>query len=131
MTRLRRAGARWRLLVHIPKGKSHHIAHDRDFGYTGKGGYDRLRREYSSIAEFGEAHEFPGTEFDELVVGNWAHIEQMDTGFWWMTIGGVVLHVKADRDGRPKSVTVHMPGVWDEPVPGCTYQLNELPWVAP
>jgi hypothetical protein len=107
---------------------THHIAHDRDFGYSASGGYDRCRKRLGAAAEHGHAHEFPGTEFDELVVGQWAHIEQMDTGFWWMSIGNVTLHVNADRDGRPTRVTVHMPGTWDDALPGCEYVLNEKPW---
>jgi len=67
----------------------------------------------------------PGAEFDEIVVGRWLHIEQMDTGFWWGNVGGVTIHVKADRDGRPKRVTVHMPDCYAEPFPGCVYELNE------
>lgn len=108
---------------------SHHIAHDRDFGYSGgKGGYDRCQERLGLAAEHSQVHEFPGTEFDELVVGHWAHIEQMDTGFWWMSIAGVVIHVSADRDGRPTRVTVRMPGEWEDGVPGCEYQLHERPW---
>lgn len=122
MTRYRRAGAKWRLLVHrmAPKGMSDHAYSIH--------GYDGLREKYPRVAADGSAHEFPHTEFDELVVGDWIHIEQMDTGFWWMTIAGMVVHVNADRDGRPTRVTVHMPGEWDDPVPGCEYTLNEHPW---
>jgi hypothetical protein len=47
------------------------------------------------------------TEFDELVVGQWIHVEAMDTGTWWMNVGGVTLWVKADRDGKPLSVAVY------------------------
>jgi hypothetical protein len=118
--RVRRAGGRWRLLVHeaLPRGASgdaHHIASER-------------RREDSVIEHDGDefwsrTYEFPGTEFDELVVGRWIHIEQMDTGFWWMNIGGVTVHVKADRDGRPTHVVVHGPGDYTAPVEGCTYEV--------
>ena len=45
-----------------------------------------------------------GTEFDELVVGRWFHVEAMDATVWWMDVGGVVLNVTVDRDGRPKRV---------------------------
>jgi hypothetical protein len=83
-SKLRTAGSRWRLL-----------AHER---FPGK-------------KMSGQAHhiEIPGTEFDELAVGRWCHIEQMDVGRWWMNIGGVTLWVDADRDGRAKSVTVFGP----------------------
>lgn len=97
--RLRRAGAPWRVL-----------AHERIPG-------QRIT---------GEAHDIavPGTEFDELVVGKWCHIEQMDTGRWWMDIGGVTLWVRADRDGRPVSVDVYGPNDYAEPIEGCAYTLT-------
>jgi hypothetical protein len=96
--KLRRAGSQWRLLAH--------------------GDFDG---KFSN-----EAHgvEIPGTEFDELVVGKWIHIEQMDTGHWWMDIGGVTVRVKADRDGRPLSVAVYGPGDYADAVDGCSYSLT-------
>lgn len=99
MARLRRAGAPWRLL-----------AHERIAG-------QRVT---------GQAHHIgiPGTEFDELVVGRWIHIEQMDTGKWWMNIAGVTVWVRADRDGRPTSVDVYGPGDYAEAVEGCEYYLT-------
>lgn len=66
----------------------------------------------------------PGTEFDELVVGSWLHVEQMGAGRWWMNIGGVTVWVDADRDGRPKRVSVHGPLDYDGPRDGCTYDCT-------
>jgi hypothetical protein len=67
-------------------------------------------------------HELPGnTEFDELVVGQWLHVEQQDATRWWMNIGGVTIWVTADRDGRPRHVTVYAPGDYAMAVPGCEY----------
>lgn len=116
MTALRRAGGRWRLLVHewtgpqpdgTRYGTSHHV------GPTpGPEGPWQV------------SHVLPGTEFDELVVGRWCHIEQMDAGQWWMDVGGVVLWVDVDRDGRPKRVTVRPP---TDPTPGCEYRMREEP----
>lgn len=105
---LRRAGARWRLLVHQIKGgygvHSHHIEPNPE--------PDR------HTSPFRTHHELPSdTEFDELVVGRWLHIEQMDTQTWWMNIGGLVVHVTADRDGRPRAVRVDL----EDPVDGCDY----------
>lgn len=91
--RLRRAGAPWRLLAHTPDGKETHDL------------------------------EVPGTVFDELVVGKWIHIEQMDTNRWWMNIGGVTVWVTASRDGKPVKVSVYGPNDYDEPVDGCTYEV--------
>lgn len=64
------------------------------------------------------------TEFDELVVGKFCHIEQMDTGKWWCNFGGVTLWVRAGRDGRPVSVDVYGPNDYDEPVDGCAYTVT-------
>jgi hypothetical protein len=75
-------------------------------------------------SEHEKHHALSGTEFDELVVGSWLHIEQMNAATWWMNVGGVTIHVTADVDGRPKTVVVHGPGDYAEAVPGVEYELN-------
>lgn len=106
--RLRAAGARWRLLVHERGGRSHTVEPN-----SCEGGQWRVH------------HHLPeNTEFDELVVGRWLHIEQMDTGTWWANVGGVTLWIKADRDGRPLSVSVYGPGDYGDPVDGCRYECT-------
>lgn len=118
--RVRRAGSHWRLLVHevLARGRSGDAFH---FG-SHPSGTDRVieadGREYWSFHRT-----FEGTEFDELAVGRWLHVEQMDTGHWWMSVGGVTVHVRADRDGRPTHVMVHGPGDYDAPVEGCSYEV--------
>lgn len=99
--RLRRAGMPWRLLAHVARPRGENSTRD-------------------------DRHDIrvAGTEFDELVVGRWLHIEQMGVGNWWMNIGGVTVHVWADRDGRPKEVMVHGPEDYDAPVEGCNYALD-------
>lgn len=124
MSRIRRAGIRWRLLVHEWAGKdasggpeygtAHHVTSN-----PGPGGPD---------GEHSWTHVLPGTEFDELVVGSFLHIEQLGTGIWWMNIGGLTVHVSADRDGRPRNVSVHMPGHFDEATEGCVYRLDDEPY---
>lgn len=133
MSRLRRAGSPWRILVHdyrgrtgggLKYGKSHHVSNDPTFGRLpaniigeqARKQLDQMRAEHSTETAL------PGTEFDELVIGRWIHLEQMDTGYWWMNIGGVTIQVRADRDGRPRHVTVYGPGDYAEPVPGVTYE---------
>lgn len=96
MRTARRAGGRWRFLAHRIVGRE-------------------------SI-EF-QATDFDPNEFDELVVGQWLHVEQMDTNRWWMNIGGVTVWVTADRDGRPKCVTVYGPDSYDSSREGCKYGL--------
>ena len=75
-------------------------------------------------AAYSRTHLIAHTEFDELTVGSWLHVEQMDTSVWWMNIGGVTVHVTADRDGRPKRVWVCGPEDYDAPREGCTYELS-------
>jgi hypothetical protein len=120
MTRrpLRRAGAAWRLLVHRhetdgPRSSmAYHVQSDRIAGDT-------------ADTEFSRTTVLERTEFDELVVGKGiAHIEQMNTGVWWMQIAGITVHVIADRDGRPTAVRVDGPGDYADPVDGCEYELN-------
>lgn len=138
MPRLRRAGSPWRLLVHdwlgtggaTKYGASHDVTNDPTFG----GIPDRLLTEPArqALAESRTRAKklgctetvLPNTEFDELVVGRWLHVEQMDTGFWWMDVGGVTLQVSVDREGRPKSVTVYGPNDYAEPVPGVEYECT-------
>ena len=91
MRRLRRAGTPWRVLAHHPDGTTSHDT------------------------------ESDQTEFDELVVGRWLHVEQMDTGSWWADVGGVTLLVRVDRDGRPTHVTTYPAGGYADRVPGCAY----------
>jgi hypothetical protein len=122
----RRAGAPWRILVHSIEpddrsGDSWHVASDRRFG--GGNGEDSTT-EYDGRVYHSRHVEIPGTDFDELVIGRWAHLEQMDTGTWWLAVGGVVLFVTADPDGNPKSVSVYGPGCYDEPVRGVDYHLT-------
>lgn len=120
MSRQRRAGAQWRVLVHDHLGRgrygtAHHITSDRRLGALpgtqGLGGSEHER-----------VIELPGTEFDELVVGRFLHVENMGDCYW-LNIAGVVITVVADRDGRPLRVRVTGPGDDDEPVPGCRYRL--------
>lgn len=113
---IRRPGSPWRLLVHEYVGRqsdgtlystSHDVCNDE--------------REQGERA-FTARHVLPSTtEFDELVVGRWIHIEQMDATRWWMNVGGVVLWVEVDREGRPRHVGVHGPGEYAEPFEGCEY----------
>jgi hypothetical protein len=38
--------------------------------------------------------------FDELVVDDWLHIEQMDHSQWWMRIGDAQVFVTVQSDGK-------------------------------
>lgn len=122
-----RAGSNWRLLVHDMEGrksygKAHNVVSDKRQGLLPTSP-DPADSQYERTLVI------PNTEFDELVVGKWIHVEQMNTGRWWVNIGGVTVQVIADRRGRPRHVSVYGPGSYAEPVDGCEYELawSELP----
>lgn len=128
MTALRRPGSPWRILAHTWIGKrqgglrygdSWHV--DNEAGVT-----DREERIDGGLY-FSREYHFPGTEFDELVVGEWLHVEQMSGRRWWMNVGGVTLWVTADKDGKPKRVTVFGPTDCDVPREGCVYECEWTP----
>lgn len=121
MTRHRSPATHWRIKVDDWVGRNgdgpaygttHHIgSHESGENQPGLVDYQTL----------------PGSEFDELVVGGshvWLHVEQMGDRSWWMDVGGVVIWIELDRDGRPKSVDVHMPPSERDPEPGCTYEVT-------
>lgn len=117
MTRpLRRAGAVWRLLAH--RHPTDGAGNDFSFHVQSDRVKDRDDTEWSSTTVLER------TELDEVVAGRWLHLEAMDTGVWWMSVGGVVLWVEADRDGNPKSVSVYGPGCYEDPVQGVDYHLT-------
>jgi hypothetical protein len=43
--------------------------------------------------------------FDELVVDDWLHVEQMDNNVWWLRVGDVRLFVTLS-DNEPPTVNV-------------------------
>lgn len=69
-------GSRWRTLAHTDDG--------------------------APIADSSDRH--PPSVFDELVVSDWFHLEQMDVNAWWMSIGkadggNVTINVIVGDDG--------------------------------
>ena len=40
------------------------------------------------------------TEFDELAIDDWFHLERMDERFWWARIGDAYLMIAVHPDGR-------------------------------
>lgn len=75
----------------------------RPWRLSASGQEERFRASSEDAA--GPAH---GSEFDELVVADWLHIEQMGDRSWWMRIGdggsgnpgaGVTLWIEIDPRG--------------------------------
>jgi hypothetical protein len=56
--------------------------------------------------------QFEPSEFDELVVGDWLHLEQMDTRDWWMQVGPLTINIHIRADGKHDLI------VEDETQPG-------------
>ena len=55
-----------------------------------------------SIEDVGESL---GEEFDEIVLGDWLHVEQMDVDHYWLRLGEKTYNVVIDpRTGNAKSV---------------------------
>lgn len=124
MSPIRRAGARWRILVHqmLPRGasgSSHHVSShpDRDGScdYTVDADGQTFHVRHTVL---------DGYDLDEVVVGKFLHLEQMDIGVYWLNIAGVTVWIRADRDARPTAVDVYGPSDYAQPVPGCTYHLT-------
>ena len=53
----------------------------------------------TSGARFEHSSDAEPRIFDELVIDDWLHIEQMTRRRWWMRIGDLVVWVKVDKDG--------------------------------
>ena len=131
--RLRSAGSRWRILVHHrtpgervsdrsyditsdPRAPEHHEATLRHL--------DAMRPDLPpSDRSLTRITVLEDTEFDELVIGRWIHLEQMDTGKWWMNVAGITIDIAVDRDGRPVFALVQGPGEFADAVPGCEYEI--------
>jgi hypothetical protein len=52
-----------------------------------------------------ERHVRVDADFDELVVGDWLHVEMMSEGVWWMRVGNAVLWVSNTKDGPSVRLT--------------------------
>ena len=109
------AGGRWRLLVHrrlerkLKNGALYDVSHSIGSS-AGMAGPVLPGREATVLED---------TEFDELVVGRWLHVEQQDEGCWWLDIGGLIVTIRVGRDGRPRMVTAEV-----EAADGVTYRIE-------
>ena len=53
-------------------------------------------REKSRVDLHGDGHSY----FDELVIDNWLHLEQMDDDNWWLGIGPISIRIRPDMKDR-------------------------------
>lgn len=107
---IRRPGSPWRLLAHEyvglqPSGISYETEHHVTNDPAAQGRREAAVARLKMPPELMRTHTLPpNCEFDELVVGSWLHVEQMDEQLWWLDIGGLTVHVEADADGKPLRV---------------------------
>lgn len=100
----RKPGFAWRVLAHRVEGASVDVVSEANH---------RASERWWRKAMPGKARPTAGREqviaepsvFDELVVDDWFHIEQMDTRLWWMRIG--------NADGKSLVVWVRIPSKGD------------------
>jgi hypothetical protein len=71
---------------------------------TGMGKGKKFGSKWRVLAHSGTRHFEMENEgvFDELVVDDWLHIEQMDTNVWWMRVGDAWINVTLSQDGQPE-----------------------------
>ncbi len=113
MTAQQRASSRWRVLLHDMRGT------------TGAGVAPHVQSDQMPVPPHSphvRTMVLSNTDLDEVTVGRWMHLEQLDVGQFWLSVAGVVLHVAVDPDGRATSVRV-VSASDDEQgvVDGCTY----------
>lgn len=122
----KRPGATWRLLVHEMIGKqssgtSYDIfSHQEDADHalaTQRKLEASAEAQGRTYPDYSVRQVLPDTEFDELVVGRWLHVEQMSDTDYWMDIGGLVVNVTCRPDGTPKVVRWELDNRQDK----CTY----------
>lgn len=72
-------GSHWRVLVHGAPGPVLDVGHD--------------------------AYKQP-TEFDEVVVDEWLHLEQLDSRLWSLRLGPLLISIHVGERGQADEVTV-------------------------
>lgn len=103
--RPRRAGSRWRMQVDDTAGRRYEVT-------------SNPKATAGHLSQPPVIYE--ATTVDEIVIDRWFHLEQMDTGRYWMAVAGLHINVQVDRDGRPTDVLVEM--VDDQP--GVRYRID-------
>lgn len=89
-------GDNWRILAHAKDGQSIDI--------RSLANWRALKR---NLKEMGQPPPVGSdglvvndSVFDEVVINPWFHLEEMDAGVWWLTIGGYHLWVRVDAKGN-------------------------------
>ncbi len=55
---------------------------------------------YKNLGRERLRHESKDFCFDEITVGGWLHIEQMDKDHYWMAVGDASFDIRLGKDGK-------------------------------
>lgn len=94
-------GDNWRILAHSKDGERSVSVESQANHVQGERLRRRLGVEQTPPAVIPTPLPF-STVFDELVISPWLHLEQMDDGVWWMSVGGYHLWVHVNGAGEAK-----------------------------
>jgi hypothetical protein len=78
-----RPGSQWRILAHTLASDGSYVGPIED-----------------------SSEKYPATEFDELVVDEWLHLEQMDSRIWSLRVGPLLITTTVGERGQAREVYV-------------------------
>ena len=96
------AGKRWRILAQGTKGERISLESPPVASATKRFRAAHPEVNWAGVANIvGPEPTAPDSVFDELVIDDWFHLEQMDTRLWWMRVGDYHLWVRIPAKGDP------------------------------
>lgn len=93
-------GYRWRILAHRDKGESVSIVSAWTRRAADRWWKKAMPGQKRPAAEREQVVREPSC-FDELVIDNWFHLEQMDSRTWWVCVAGYHIWVRIPTKGEP------------------------------
>lgn len=98
----------WRVLAHFKDGQLPYSfdVYSKEYEASHSRLMRKMRRDYPDVQWGPETQTALGRpcEFDELVIGDWFHLEQMHAQAYWMRIGGYHIWV---REEKGKVIVTH------------------------
>jgi hypothetical protein len=98
-----KAGKRWRILANEDRGDRRVELHSPEYVAESK----KAARKQKVPTDYYDGKPVApfSTVFDELVIDDWFHLEQMDDNQWWMRIGDAMVNVRV-KDGKAAEVLI-------------------------